>query len=293
MQEGRQVLCDDESVSIGNRSSERFVALGDEPLQSLAKAGVAFAGYGVERGSYEIQRQTPKWHVLIFTVDGEGWLRTAGQEYRLTPGDVCVAPARVAHHYGLVDESWSIAWLCFETDNTLGVNPTEPRVLHSQMAYQATHVIRQIIDESDRKLNDSGEMVGALARILRLLCMRTAEFCGGAAPDHRRIMLERAFDAVRANPGASWTVPTLLKESGLPVTGDRLRQLCQQHFGLSPMKLVTKIRMQQARELLGATDYCVYTVAAMLGYGNEAAFSTAFRRETGKSPRAYRQSLHQ
>jgi AraC-like DNA-binding protein len=285
----RQVLCKRESVTIGPRSSERFMDLSREPLRSLAKAGLAFAGYGVERDSYETRRHAPKWHVLIFSIAGEGWLKTGGTDFRLCCGDVWAAPAGVPHHYGLSSESWTIAWLCVRTDNTLGVNPVEPRVIQSQVAQQANHAIRQVVDESDRSLDDSNEMIAAHARILGLLCTRAARLCGGAAPDHRRVMLEKAFDAVRATPGATWSVSTLLKAAGLPVTGDRLRQLCQQHFGVSPMRYVTEIRMQQARELLMATDYCVYTIAAMMGYGNEAAFSTAFRRETGLSPRAYRQ----
>ncbi|MFT5129006.1 MAG: AraC family transcriptional regulator [Rhodothermales bacterium] len=285
-----QVLCKREAVVIGKHASERFVDLSREELRPLSKAGVAFAGYGVERETYEIQRHAPKWHVLIFSIDGEGWLKTGGGHYRLCPGDVWAAPAGVPHHYGLTGASWTIAWLCFRCDNTLGVHPTEPRVIHSQIAQQADHAIRQVIDEADREGEDSPQMIAAHGRVLQLLCMRTARFCGSAAPDHRRVMLEKAFDAVRATPGATWTVSALLKASGLPVTGDRLRQLCQQHFGLSPMRYVTQIRMQQARELLSATDYCVYTIAAMLGYGNEAAFSTAFRRENGYSPRAYRQA---
>jgi AraC-like DNA-binding protein len=289
--ENRQALCDHETVTVGNHAMERYMALDREELQPLAKAGIAFAGYGVERGEYEIFRANPKWHIMIFTVSGAGWLKTGGAEYRLESGSVWAAPAGVAHHYGLDDEDWTIAWLCFHVENSLGVAPIEPRVVQSPIALRADHAIRYVIDEIDRDLEDAGQMISAHARVLRLLCTRAAKLCGGAAPDHRRIKLEKAFDAVRANPGASWTVPTLLKASGLPVTGDRLRQLCQQHFGISPMRYVTSIRMQQAKELLTATDYCIYTIAGMLGYGNEAAFSTAFRRESGRSPRAFRQEV--
>ena len=135
-------------------------------------------------------------------------------------------------------------------------------------------------------------MLAATSRVLRILCTRVARICGGAAPDHRRLMLEKAFEAVRSQPGVDWGVAELVAASGLSVTGDRLRQLCRQYFGVSPMRRVAQIRMQLACELLSSTDYAIYTIAPMLGYNNEAAFSTAFRRETGTSPRAYRQTAH-
>ncbi len=46
--------------------------------------------------------------------------------------------------------------------------------------------------------------------------------------------------------------------------------------------------MEISRELLSATDYCIYTVAGLVGYQNEYAFTAAFHRETGLTPSSYR-----
>jgi AraC family transcriptional regulator len=47
-------------------------------------------------------------------------------------------------------------------------------------------------------------------------------------------------------------------------------------------------RMERARELLQATDWPIGHIATAVGYAETAAFSSAFRRVVGCSPRAFR-----
>jgi AraC-like DNA-binding protein len=61
-------------------------------------------------------------------------------------------------------------------------------------------------------------------------------------------------------------------------------------LGVSPMAHLTSWRMQQARELLIATDTALIEIAELAGYGSESAFSRAFRREFAHSPGWFRRS---
>lgn len=58
--------------------------------------------------------------------------------------------------------------------------------------------------------------------------------------------------------------------------------------GSSPMRYLTGLRMQRARELLSGGDLPVSAVATACGYSTAAAFTAAFRRHHGVSPRVYR-----
>lgn len=53
--------------------------------------------------------------------------------------------------------------------------------------------------------------------------------------------------------------------------------------------LVTASRMRLARDWLTGSDIPVVEIAAVLGYADASNFARAFRRETGISPRAFRQ----
>jgi AraC-like DNA-binding protein len=70
------------------------------------------------------------------------------------------------------------------------------------------------------------------------------------------------------------------------------RALLAQRFGdlvgISPMKYLTKWRMQIASELLTRGSAKVATVALDVGYASEEAFSRAFKKTVGVSPSAWR-----
>ncbi|HEX7304942.1 AraC family transcriptional regulator [Lentzea sp.] len=57
----------------------------------------------------------------------------------------------------------------------------------------------------------------------------------------------------------------------------------------TPMRYLTSLRLQRAQELLQNDDLTVQAVAARCGYPNPAHFTSAFRREHGLTPSAYRE----
>lgn len=93
-----------------------------------------------------------------------------------------------------------------------------------------------------------------------------------------------AVAALHAAPARRWTVADLAHEAGMSRSSfaERFRAV----VGAAPMDYLTRWRMALAADRLGAGQG-VATVAAALGYESESAFSTAFKRAMGASPRAY------
>ena len=58
--------------------------------------------------------------------------------------------------------------------------------------------------------------------------------------------------------------------------------------GEPAMRYLTRWRMQVALELLRTSDLTVAVIAHQAGYDSEAAFSRAFKRVIGMSPRSAR-----
>ena len=59
-------------------------------------------------------------------------------------------------------------------------------------------------------------------------------------------------------------------------------------IGISPAKMLSRLRLDEARRMLRAGVLSVSEIAYKLGYCNPAYFVNTFRRETGFSPRAWR-----
>jgi AraC-like DNA-binding protein len=69
---------------------------------------------------------------------------------------------------------------------------------------------------------------------------------------------------------------------------EHLRFLFQKELGLSPMKYVARVRLQEAQELLLLTSDSIKEIAGRLGFDDQHHFTRAFHRAEGMSPSEYR-----
>ena len=63
-----------------------------------------------------------------------------------------------------------------------------------------------------------------------------------------------------------------------------------QMVGQTPVAYLTSWRLSHAADLLTTTDGTLDGIARQVGYSSAFAFSTAFKRARGVSPRSYRQA---
>ena len=59
-------------------------------------------------------------------------------------------------------------------------------------------------------------------------------------------------------------------------------------FKVTPMQYVLSLRINNAKNLMSATDYNISQVAASVGYDNALYFTRLFKRHTGMSPTEYK-----
>jgi AraC-like DNA-binding protein len=97
-----------------------------------------------------------------------------------------------------------------------------------------------------------------------------------------------ALSRLHEQPTRAWTLAELAREiaSSRTVLVERFSQL----VGVPPMLYLTRWRLQLAAEQLARGSAKVAAIGAQVGYESEAAFSRAFKRETGLSPAAWRRA---
>ena len=96
-----------------------------------------------------------------------------------------------------------------------------------------------------------------------------------------------AIGAIHNAPAHPWTVEALASHTGMSRSAFAAK--FKERVGKSPMAYLTRWRMLLAGERLGTSRDPVSVIALALGYESESAFSTAFKREMGCSPRQYSQ----
>jgi AraC-like DNA-binding protein len=113
---------------------------------------------------------------------------------------------------------------------------------------------------------------------------------GAAAPGWYRAMsdpaLRRVLEHVHAEPGDNWTVPAMAQLAGMSRASFAAR--FRRTTGQSPGEYVTEVRMQRAEDQLTRSDATLAQIAVAVGYRNEYAFATAFRRRHFLSPGKWR-----
>ncbi|RJG25927.1 AraC family transcriptional regulator [Paenibacillus thiaminolyticus] len=83
------------------------------------------------------------------------------------------------------------------------------------------------------------------------------------------------------------SIESLAKMSGYSY--DRFRHLFKETYGIAPLQYIFKKRLDYAKLMLYETNEQISKIALMSGFSSEAQFCSMFKRETGKTAKAFRQ----
>ncbi|HPF27664.1 MAG TPA: AraC family transcriptional regulator, partial [Steroidobacteraceae bacterium] len=99
-------------------------------------------------------------------------------------------------------------------------------------------------------------------------------------------IVERALHLMHDRPAHAWTLDALASQSG--ASRASLARRFHECIGEPPMTFLKNWRMALAADLLCQADATVTSVAEQVGYATPYAFSAAFKRARGVSPREHR-----
>ena len=97
----------------------------------------------------------------------------------------------------------------------------------------------------------------------------------------------RAIEAMRENLGEPFTVDDMARTAMF--SKFHFSRLFQRATGVSPGRLLSAMRMQEAKRLLVCTSLTVTEISHQVGYTSVGTFSSRFRTSVGVSPSTYRQ----
>lgn len=98
--------------------------------------------------------------------------------------------------------------------------------------------------------------------------------------------LVRALLAITDSPAENHTLERLANIAGM--SRSSFAAQFQRAFGVTPIDLLRRVRLQHAARLLESTPLPVSAIAHSIGYESRTYFSRAFHQEFGNSPRSFR-----
>jgi AraC-like DNA-binding protein len=151
--------------------------------------------------------------------------------------------------------------------------------------------IRFSVGEGDESNAGSGLVLAKLAEVLFVETLR--RYISDLPPDEigwfagaRDPIIGEALALLHKEPAEPWTVSDLARRIGLSRT--RFAERFRHFLGESPMAYLAQWRLKLGAEILRSTEDSVAQVAGAVGYGSEAAFNRAFKREFDCPPAQYR-----
>ena len=260
------------------------------------------------------------YHILL---GGSCWAGPLGEQIQLSAGDVIVFPHGDAHlmssakdyvdrsgkdgteasrflsnvYLGPNDVSRDTELVCgFLGCDSRPFNPliaALPRVLVIPGAAGGflAQFPKQVVTESRTGRVGSETMLTRMAELMFIEVLR--RYVENLPPQEagwlgalRDAVVGPALSRLHEEPTRAWTLAELAREiaSSRTVLVERFSQL----IGVPPMLYLTRWRLQLAAEQLARGAAKVAAIGAQVGYESEAAFSRAFKRETGLSPAAWR-----
>lgn len=244
---------------------------------ALDAFGIRHMGIVDAAADYCFQRTQSRQSVFLACLRGTGYAGTAPTISLLSGGHGVLLPSGCPNTYFNASEhEWQLVWICFEQSASpvSGVDaasfPLDAEVF--------LHTLEALITCWDR--------YGNLAVVHRM-----TEGLMDLVGLHLRIRPELqgfhdTWRAVTADLGADWDAARIATLGGC--SQERFRQLCWSTFGTSPMKHLTGLRLHRARHVLSTTTLTIEEISGKFGYSDAYAFSHAFKRRFGMSPRAFR-----
>jgi len=250
--------------------------------------GTILAGHFDEDDGYRMFRPNgmDDW-LIVMTLSGEGYFRTASGETRCSPGQVGLLRSGVPHEYGTVPgRRWNFVWAHFQRLPEIGYLPQEEALVRDlpgerqrKRVYRAFRAVLQ--DSRERSAYWRELCENAIREILLIVAQRTEK-----RTDPR---IEEALQWLSRNMTAEFRLAALARAVGL--SESRLSHLFKQETGQSALDHLNGMRLRQAALLMRRMGRSATEASLDVGYNNYNHFAALFRRTYGTSPRSYAKRL--
>ena len=251
-----------------------------------------------EQLDYQIARERTGVHSLAYVYGGEGILTFAGEERSLGPGDLFQIwpgqPMRLTssrsnplHFYSFLFQYRTVYW----EGGTMQSREASGRLpLQLGNAGPEKTALESAFREAYELWHGKNNGYEWHVKLQLLNAIRLIQRLGDNREDHPDTVsaVQKAIQYMKQSFKENLTRDQLA--GSISLSPGYFSVLFKAHTGVSPIRYLNKIRIDQSKLLLRNTNMPVKQVAEESGFEDSFYFSRLFQKETGMSPRDFRKS---
>lgn len=250
-------------------------------------------GYYPKANNHYIERPHGiNQHIIIYCVEGRGWVTINKQKMDISPSHFIILPAHTPHKYGAMEsDPWTIYWVHFKGDIATDVVSLITNHSQNYLPYLSFNENRIKLFEEICFHFEQGYSADTLRYVnmifyhfLSSLLYEEKYNQAGKAPAKDVITL--TIDRMKEKINTNMSLNDLAGLAHMSVT--HFCNLFRIQTGFSPIEYFNHLKVQQACQALAFTPKPIKEIADELGFSDQYYFSRMFSRFMGMSPSEYR-----
>lgn len=231
-------------------------------------------------------------NILIYCMEGKGWLEVPSGTYSVNPNEFLVIPADMPHKYGADEKSpWTIHWVHFKGIQAPYFAAMLSRQYKEFVNYSPFLDERIRIFDSIVKALEAGYSLDNLTYSNISFAYLLASFCfpekfASAHHTLQKDAVDTSIEYMQQHLDVSLTLEQMASAINLSVS--HYSSIFRKKTGYSPVVYFNHLKIQHACQYLQFTTLRINEISSKVGIEDPYYFSRMFTKIMGISPQEYR-----
>lgn len=234
------------------------------------------------------------WNQLLYSVKGQGCLKTETGTVTLSEGWFFFLPNGVPHEYYPVTETWEVRWVVFDgyawPQITKELGLTRPICIKPDDCSGLEKIYNKmfVAQKTDKVFGDhtcSGLIYDYLLEFYRQVTNKSSS--GGTDKSE---LLMPVLNYIDDHFSQDFSMTVLADLVG--ISSQHLCRIFKETMHMRPTEYLTYRRLGEAKKLLHHTNASIAEIGVNCGFPDAGYFSTVFKRYEGMSPAEYRKNIN-
>lgn len=249
--------------------------------------------------NYYFSGESHDFWELVFISSGEAVIAKNNRVFNLGTGDIAFHPPMEFHRVWSEGKQFKLLVISFSAENDEVLKRLGEGIFSLNLSQQ--HTLKSLVEEiydtftvDDIMLSSNGETPLSLQSTVTKLELFLLELLNWGDYEKKRDkslparQFSQIIKSMNDNIEQNLSVEELAQLSALSVSN--LKRICHKYTGVGPAKHFLTLKMLRAMQLL-KSGMNVTEVSHQLGFSSQSYFSSTFKRETGKSPKDYKNEV--